>query len=64
MSNTATQVIQQDKLDREAYLRACRDYTAATSAMDAATLAQLAIAAVFAGMQIGEQKAARTQKGA
>ena len=48
MSNTATQVIQQDKLDREAYLRACQDYTAVTSAMDAAALAQLAIAAVFA----------------
>ena len=64
MSNTATQVIQQDKLDREAYLRACQDYTAVTSAMDAAALAQLAIAAVFAGMQIGEQNAARTQKGA
>ena len=26
MSNTATQVIQQDKLDREAYLKACQDY--------------------------------------
>nr|DAR54113.1 MAG TPA: hypothetical protein [Caudoviricetes sp.] len=64
MSNTATQVIQQDKLDREAYLRACQDYTAVTSAMDAAALAQLAIAAVFAGMQIGEQNAARAQKGA
>lgn len=64
MSNTATQVIQQAKLDREAYLRACRDYTAVTSAMDAAALAQLAIAAVFAGMQIGEQNAARTSKGA
>ena len=32
--------------------------------MNAAALAQLAIAAVFAGMQIGEQNAARTQKGA
>lgn len=64
MSNTATQVIQQDKLDREAYLRACQDYTTVTSAMDAAALAQLAIAAVFAGMQIGEQNAARAQKGA
>ena len=64
MSNTATQVIQQDKLDREAYLRACRDNAAVTSAMDAAALAQLAIAAVFAGMQIGEQNAAHTQKGA
>ena len=64
MSNTATQVIQQDKLDREAYLRACQDYTAVTSAMDAAALAQLAIAAVFTGMQIGEQNAARAQKGA
>ena len=49
MSNTATQVIQQDKLDREAYLRACQDYTAVTSAMDAAALAQLAIAGSLLG---------------
>ena len=59
--NQTTQV---DKLDREQYLEACRSYAAATSPMDGLALAQLAIAAIFAGMQIGEQNAARTQKGA
>ena len=59
--NQTTQV---DKLDREQYLEACQNYAAATSAMDGLALAQLAIAAIFAGMQIGEQNAARTQKGA
>lgn len=43
MNNTTTQ--QEDKLDREQYLEACRNYAAATSPMDGLALAQLAIAA-------------------
>lgn len=62
MNNTTTQ--QEDKLDREQYLEACRNYAAATSPMDGLALAQLAIAAIFVGVRIGEQNAARTQKGA
>ncbi|WP_301957933.1 hypothetical protein [uncultured Ruminococcus sp.] len=62
MNNTIAQ--QPDRADREQYLEACRNYAAATSPMDGLALAQLAIAAIFAGMQIGEQNAARTQKGA
>lgn len=62
MNDTMTQ--QEDKMDREQYLEACRSYAAATSPMDGLALAQLAIAAIFAGMQIGEQNAARTQEGA
>ncbi len=61
MNNTIAQ--QPDRADREQYLEACRNYAAATSPMDGLALAQLAIAAIFAGMQIGEQNA-RTQKGA
>lgn len=64
MNNTMTQATQQDELDRKQYLEACRNYAAATSPMDGLALAQLAIAAIFAGMQIGEQNAAHTQKGA
>ena len=56
MNNTITQQV--DKTDREQYLEACRNYAAATSPMDGLALAQLAIAAIFAGMQIGEQKGA------
>jgi hypothetical protein len=62
MNNTMTKQV--DRTDREQYLEACRNYAAATSPMDGLALAQLAIAAIFAGMQIGEQNAARTQKGA
>lgn len=62
MNDTMTQQV--DKTDRDQYLEACRNYAAATSPMDGLALAQLAIAAIFAGMQIGEQNAARTQKGA
>ena len=62
MNNTMTKQV--DRTDREQYLEACRSYAAATSPMDGLALAQLAIAAIFAGMQIGEQNAARTQKGA
>lgn len=62
MNNTVTKQV--DRTDREQYLEACRSYAAATSPMDGLALAQLAIAAIFAGMQIGEQNAARTQKGA
>lgn len=62
MNNTTTQ--QEDKLDREQYLEACRNYAAATSPMDGLALAQLAIAAIFVGVRIGEQNAVRTQKGA
>ncbi len=59
MNNTMTKQV--DRTDREQYREACRSYAAATSPMDGLALAQLAI---FAGMQIGEQNAARTQKGA
>lgn len=61
MNTTMTKQV--DRTDREQYLEACRSYAAATSPMDGLALAQLAIAAIFAGMQIGEQNAARTQKG-
>ena len=52
MNNTVTKQV--DRTDREQYLEACRSYAAATSPMDGLALAQLAIAAIFAGMQIGE----------
>lgn len=55
MSNT-TRNTKQDELDREQYLDACRNYATATSPMEAAAFAQLAIAALFAGMQIGMEK--------
>ena len=59
MNNTVTKQV--DRTDREQYLEACRSYAAATSPMDGLALAQLAIAAIFAGMQIGEQNAMTAQ---
>ena len=53
MNNTMTKQV--DRTDREQYLEACRSYAAATSPMDGLALAQLAIAAIFAAMQLGEQ---------
>lgn len=62
MNNTVTKQV--DRTDREQYLEACRSYAAATSPMDGLALAQLAIAAIFAGMQIGEQNAMTAQMSA
>lgn len=62
MNNTVTKQV--DRTDREQYLEACRSYAAATSPMDGLALAQLAIAAIFAGMQIGEQNAMTAQTSA
>lgn len=56
MRESMTNTVEQDKLDRSQYVDAYSRYASETSPMDAMALAQLAIAALFAGVQIGESK--------
>lgn len=53
-----------EKKDKEAYVNAYHAYATVTSSMAAAALAQLAIAAIFAGIQIGAAEKERSDKDA